>query len=348
MNIVIALPLSNGQLDNVGAAAPDAIVTALSLPQRYIFRAGRGLPVAFQESLAVPLSESQAIEEERTLDLALKQANVLFTPTSMPQDILRRAPNLRWVQTGGAGTEGLRGHPVLETDVIITTGSGIHGIPMAEFALTYMLHFAKGLPQLAQNKAEHRWQAHMAQELYGKTLGVVGLGAIGKEVARLGRAFGMRVIATKRSAIDSGASAFADEVLPASTLSYLLGESDYVVLSLAATEETRGYIGEAELRLMKPTAVLINMSRGYVVDTEALVQALKEGRIAGAALDVASQEPLPAEHELWDMPNVFISPHMSSATDLYMERLTDLFCENLRRYISREPMLNVYRRSLGY
>jgi phosphoglycerate dehydrogenase-like enzyme len=188
----------------------------------------------------------------------------------------------------------------------------------------------------------------MTQELYGKTLGVVGLGAIGKEVSRLARAFGMRVIATKRSAVDSEASAFADEVLPASKLPYLLGESDYVVLSLAATEETRGYISSAELRLMKPTAMLINISRGYVVDTDALAQALKEGWIAGAALDVASPEPLPAEHELWRMPNVFISPHMSSATDLYMERLTDLFCDNLRRYISGQPMLNVYERSLGY
>ncbi len=348
MNIVIALPLTPRQLDNVSAAAPDATVTPLTLPQRYLFRGGRGLPVAFQESPAVAISESQAIEEERSLDEALRGAEVLFTPTATPQDITRRAPKLRWVQTGGAGTEGLRGHPVLETDVIITTGSGIHGIPMAEFALTYMLHFAKNLPQLAQNKAEHRWQAHMTQELYGKTLGIVGLGEIGKEVARLARAFGMRVIATKRSAIGSEASTVADEVLPASKLPYLLGESDYVVLSLAATEETRRYISDAEMKLMKSTAVLINISRGYVVDTDALLQALKEGWIAGAALDVASPEPLPLEHELWDMPNVFISPHMSSATDLYMERLTNLFCENLRRYISGEAMLNVYERSLGY
>jgi phosphoglycerate dehydrogenase-like enzyme len=348
MNIVIALPLTQRQLDKVSAAAPDTKVTLLNLPQRYLFRGGRGLPVAFQESPAITISESQAIEEERSLDEALRDAEVLFTPTATPQDITRRAPNLRWVQTGGAGTEGLRGHPILETDVIITTGSGIHGIPMAEFVLTYMLNFAKNVAQLAQNKRDHRWQAHMSQELYGKTLGVVGLGAIGKEVARLARAFGMRVIATRRSAIDNEAPMFADEVLPASKLPYLLGESDYVVLSLAATEETRGYISDAELRLMKPTAMLINISRGYVVDTDALVQALKDGWIAGAALDVASPEPLPAEHGLWDMPNVFISPHMSSATDLYMERLTDLFCENLRRYISGEPMLNVYERSLGY
>jgi phosphoglycerate dehydrogenase-like enzyme len=188
----------------------------------------------------------------------------------------------------------------------------------------------------------------MPQELYGKTVGIVGLGHIGSEVARLAKAFGCRVIATRRSAVERTSGGAVDEVLPPSDLPYLLGESDFVVLAVPLTQETRELIGERELAAMKDSAVLINIGRGGSVDEPALVRSLKDGTIAGAGLDVFSQEPLPPESELWQLENVIMSPHLSGGTEIYNQRATDIFCENLRRYLENKTLMNVADASRGY
>jgi phosphoglycerate dehydrogenase-like enzyme len=212
-----------------------------------------------------------------------------------------------------------------------------------------MLMFAKGAHRLLRAQSERRWTRLLPSELRDRTVGVVGMGAIGTEVARLAQAAGCRVLAIRRSAAARrSGEAPADEVLPPSDLPYLLSESDYVVLSVPLTEETRHLIGPDELRAMKPTAVLINISRGAVVDEVALVRALKEGVIGGAGLDVFEREPLPDDSELWGMENVILTPHISGGTERYFQRAVPIFCENLRRYLDGRPLLNVVDPQRGY
>jgi phosphoglycerate dehydrogenase-like enzyme len=188
----------------------------------------------------------------------------------------------------------------------------------------------------------------MSQELYGKTVGIVGLGHIGEEVARLSKACGCRVIGTRRSATERTRSDDCDEIMPSKDLPALLGKSDFVVLAVPLTNDTRQLIGETELRSMRSNAVLVNIARGAVVDEPALIRALKEGWIAGAALDVFEQEPLPPESELWDMENVIVSPHISGGTEIYNQRAAGIFRENLRRYLAGERLMNLADPARGY
>jgi phosphoglycerate dehydrogenase-like enzyme len=202
-----------------------------------------------------------------------------------------------------------------------------------------------GLFRLQEAK---KWERITPSGLRGKTAGIVGLGHIGREIARLSKAFGMRVVATRRGAKHVGTMRYVDAVYPAARLPELLAESDFVVLSLPYTPETEKIIGEKELGMMKPSAFLINIARGGVVDEEALIRALEEKRIAGAGLDVFSIEPLPADSRLWGMKNVIVSPHMSGNMDDYIERATDLFVRNLGRYLEGKRMLTVVDKKKGY
>ena len=190
----------------------------------------------------------------------------------------------------------------------------------------------------------------MPRELYGATVGIVGLGNIGAEVGRLAKAFGCRVIATKRSTTRTPPRACTPtRSCPRPSCHSLLAESDYVVLSMPLTPETRGMIGEAELRAMKPTAALVNIARGPVVDEAgAHPRAQRRNWIAAAALDVFDQEPLPADSPLWDMENVIVSPHISGGTEIYNQRAVEIFCENLRRHLAGEPLRNVVDPERGY
>lgn len=240
-------------------------------------------------------------------------------------------------------------NPLLRAGVSVTTVSGIHAVPIGEYVLGAMLAFAKGLPRAAKAQAERRWQPYPAEELLGKTVGIIGLGAIGGKVAELTRALGMRVLAVKRTAKfrETGVSG-VDELMPVTDLPYLLSESDYVVVSVPLTPDSRGMIGESELRSMRPSAVIINIARGAVIDEAALVRALNQGQIAGAALDVFDQEPLPTESELWLMDNVIVTPHVSGGTPRYMELAMNVFAANLRRYLAGEPLRNVVDVERGY
>jgi phosphoglycerate dehydrogenase-like enzyme len=211
-----------------------------------------------------------------------------------------------------------------------------------------MLMFAKETPLSFRMKQTRQWQRYAPHVLRGKTVGIVGLGHIGGEVARLSKAFGMKVIATRRSTKKEGKSRNVDLLLPQSRVKEMLAESDYVVLSVPLTPETRHIIGEAELKAMKPTAYLINIGRGNLIDEAALLRALDEKRIAGAGLDVTATEPLPKESRLWDFDNVILSPHVAGGMEDYMLRATDLFCDNLRRYLDGKKLRNLIDRKRGY
>ncbi len=281
------------------------------------------------------------------LDPLLSKADIIFGYRP-PVNLLARAPRLKWFQTMLAGVDHILTDDFVQSPVILTNTSGIHATPVSEVALEMMLLLAKQAIPCFQMKQEKKWKPFLPALLRSKTVGIVGLGSIGREVARLAKGFGMRVIATRRSARKVTRTRYVDALLPAKQLPVLLSESDFVVLVLPLTRETDKLIGEREFRTMKSTAFLINVGRGRTVDEEALVRSLEEHRIAGAGLDAVSTEPLPADSRLWELPNVFISPHVSGRMENYSTVTTELFCENLRRYISGKKLLNMVNKKLGY
>jgi phosphoglycerate dehydrogenase-like enzyme len=291
------------------------------------------------------LREDNSAKEK--LDTLLAEADVIYG-LILPKSFLERAPKLKWIQMMSAGVDRLKDTDIWRSRVIITGVSGIHATPIGEFVLELMLMFAKGAPLCFQMKQKRQWQRYMPRILRDKTVGIVGLGHIGGEVARLSKAFGMRVVATRRSVKQAGKARYVDLLLPREQMRQLLAESDYVVLSVPLTPETHHIIGEAELKAMKPTAYIINIGRGNLIDEEALIHALDEKRIAGAGLDVTETEPLPKESRLWDFENVILSPHVAGGMEDYVMRATALFCDNLRRYLNGKKLRNVIDRDKGY
>ena len=281
------------------------------------------------------------------LDDLLAETEVLFGLT-FPQNYITRAPKLKWVQTMSAGVNRYLDDDMVNSPVVLTGVSGIHATPIGEFVLCLMLMFVKQFPLLFQLKQEKRWNRFSPGILRSKTVGIVGLGSIGREVARLAKTCGMRVLATRRSAKQVGRARYIDIIFPLDQLRRLLGESDFVVLALPLTQETTRLIGEEELRAMKPTACLINIARGPIVDEEALLRALDEHWIAGAGLDVFATEPLPQDSRLWELPNVILSPHISGGMEDYFEIATEFFSENLRRYLDGRKLISVIDKQRGY
>jgi phosphoglycerate dehydrogenase-like enzyme len=281
------------------------------------------------------------------LDKLLAGADVVFGFIAPPNTVAR-APKLKWIQVTSAGVDRWRDTDVWKSGIILTGVSGIHATPIGEFVLGLMLMFAKNTPLGFKMMQTRNWQRYASFTLRGKTVGIVGLGHIGGEVARLAKAFGMKVIATRRSAKKEGKARNVDRLLPQSRLKEMLAQSDYVALCVPLTPDTRHIIGEAELKAMKPTAYLLNIGRGSLVDEEALIRALDAKQIAGAGLDVTSKEPLPSDSRLWDFPNVILSPHVSGGMEDYMLRAAELFCDNLRRYLDGKKLLNMVDRKKGY
>jgi phosphoglycerate dehydrogenase-like enzyme len=289
-----------------------------------------------------PLGESRW----RTL---LARAEVLFDFdfTNLEQ-IPALAPRVRWIQATSAGIGELLARTGLDdTPIIFTTASGVHASALAEFCVTAMLVFVKELDRLKADQAAHRWERYCARELRGMTLGIIGLGNVGREVARLGESLGMHVIGTKRT-VPPGGLPHVERVLPPEAAGEVIRQADVLVLIVPQTAGTRGLVGQRELRSMKRGAILINIARGAIVDEAALIEVLREGHLGGAALDVFAKEPLPADSPLWDLPNVIVSPHSASTVPAENARLTDLFCENLRRYLEGKPLINVFDRAQRY
>jgi glyoxylate/hydroxypyruvate reductase len=279
----------------------------------------------------------------------LARAEVLFDFdfTNLDQ-IPVLAPHVRWIQATSAGIGELLARTGLDdTAIVFTTAAGVHAGALAEFCLMAMLAFVKELDRLKADQAAHRFERYCARELRGMTLGIIGLGSVGREVARLGHAFGMRVIGTKRTIPAEGVP-HVERVLPPDRSGDVIRESDVLVLIVPQTPETRRLLGEQDLRGMKRGGILINIARGAIVDEAALIDVLREGHLGGAALDVFAKEPLPPDSPLWDLPNVIVSPHSASTVPAENARLADLFCENLRRYLAAKPLLNVFDAARRY
>ena len=292
-----------------------------------------------------------------------ESVEVLYSGAAYPQPT--QAPNLRWLQLDTAGADGILQHPLWETDVTITTLSGVGPTTVAEYTMMTILALAHHLPRILDHQRrvdwptlDERWRLFLPRELRGATLGVIGYGSIGREIGRLGRAFGMTVLGLRLGSsrqasfsleqIGNPSEAEPQRLYGPDGLYELLAASDYVVLAVPATPATFHLIDEQALRRMRPSSVLINVARGVVVEEQALIRALQERRIAGAALDVAEQEPLPADSPLWAMENVIISPHIAGLTPQYMERIMNLFAANLQRYLAGEPLLNQVQRERRY
>ncbi|MBA3825908.1 MAG: D-2-hydroxyacid dehydrogenase [Ktedonobacterales bacterium] len=285
--------------------------------------------------------------------LAAQPAATIVCSFSPPADVLSVAPGVRWLALPSAGADiALARGLIRPGGPVVTTAAGIHMVPMREHIFSVMLLWLRGWPQRLAAQTRHAWLRDGTfwgqRELAGVTLGIIGLGAIGRGVARLGHAFDMRVVATHRSATAGATDPDVDALLPLAQLHDLLAQSDFVVLALPSTPASRGLLGAAELTAMRPHAFLVNIARGDIVDETALIAALRAGTIGGAGLDVFAHEPLPPESPLWDMPNVIISPHIAGPTDRYSERFTDLFLDNLTRFDNGQPLRNVVDPNRGY
>ena len=249
---------------------------------------------------------------------------------------LARAPGLCWIHLFTAGadyafTSGLAARP----DIIMTASLGNGAIPLAEHAILLLLLLDRGGWHWSRAQAEHRWDPAMHGELAGRTLGLVGLGRSGRHLATIARAMGMRVLATRRRA---EATSEVDALYPPERITQMLAQCDAVVVTAPLTPQTRGLLGEAEFRAMKPTAYYVNVSRGEVADETALRRALLEGWIAGAGLDAHHNEPLRADSPYWDMPNVIVTPHNGSTSRQSRRRSIETFTANLRRFAAGEPL----------
>lgn len=261
--------------------------------------------------------------------------------------LLQLAPNLKWVYTPSAGIEYMNVELLQARGVILTNAAGVHGIPIAEFVMMYILTHMKKTA-LLMSFPRDAWEATertKLDELYGKTMAIIGLGGIGQETAKRASAFGMRVIGSRRR---PQPTPWVDEVVSDEAWRSLLPHADVVVLSTPLTERTRGMFDADAFALMKPDAYLINVARGNVIDTNALIEALQSKRIAGAGLDVQPEEPLPPTHPLWDAPNVWITPHISASSPKTRQRMTELFIDNLNRFLYQQPMVNVVDFTEGY
>ena len=274
--------------------------------------------------------------------------------------VLARAPLLRWVHSATAGVERVLTPASRARGLVITNARGVFSRPIAEYVMLMILSAARRLPQLLELQAERTWQPLEARELRDLTVGIVGLGSIGRAVGALATAFGCRVMATRRRP-EAGAEGhdgagdepflgrlMLDRVLPPEQLPDLLAECDFVVLAAPLTDDTRGLISDDAIARMRPGAWVINVARGELVDERALTRALRDGRLGGAVLDTFLEEPLPANSPLYDVPNLIITPHTAWSSTRVLERSVDLFAENLRRYAEGRSLVNVVNPSAGY
>ena len=285
-------------------------------------------------------------EDEASWRALLARADVLFDfDYTNDAELPELCPRVRWIQATSAGIGPFvkrRGYDTRMPRTVFTTASGVHARPLAEFCALAMLAFSRGLFTMLEAQRQKHWERFAGTDLLGKTVVIYGHGSIGAEVARVARSFGMKTIGIKRSVQGLDPEALqVDELHPSAGLHAVLPRADFLVLAAPHTPETEGAVGRLELALLPRGAVLINVSRGALVDEEALVEALWSGHLGGAALDVFQEEPLPEESPLWTMRNVLVSPHSASTSDRENARLTDLFCRNLRRFLAGEPLENV-------
>ncbi len=286
---------------------------------------------------------------QRTWDDWLGRARIAFDfdwqdPAALPV----RAPQLEWVQATSAGIGSFVTRTGLDrTDLVLTTAAGVHGRPLAEFALTGVLHFVKGVPHLRAQQQAHRWERYTTRSAHGLRAVVVGLGSLGRSTCALLSGVGLRVTGVGRPGGHYDVPA-AESLVSIDDLDAALAGADVVVLACPLTVETRGILSRSRLELLAPGATVVNIARGPCLDEEALLDGLVAGRLGGAALDVFGVEPLPADSPLWDRDDVLVSPHSASTLASENAAIVELFCDNLRAWLDGRALTNVYRRELGY
>ena len=339
MQILIASHLEAEHVEAIRASHPDVEVlydpSLIGVPQYVADHHG-------------PTPRLSAAEQQRWEDM-LARAEVAFDfdwqdPAALPQ----RAPNLKWIQATSAGIGAFMRRTGLDrSGIVATTAAGVHAVPLAEFALTGALFVVKGLPYLQRQQREHRFERYTTRQLAGMRVAVVGVGGMGSNVFRTFDAIGARVTAVGRV---GGSYELPEgvELSDVDRLDEVLPTTDVLVLCTALTPETENLISADRIALLPEGAAVVNISRGQVIDEDALIEALRSGRLGGAALDVFREEPLPADSPLWDLENVLISPHSASTVESENATLTALFIENLARYRAGEPLLNRFDAERGY
>ncbi len=331
-----------------------------------------------QQRVAIAHAAPQAQLDDRRCRTSAEAAaliaegcEILFSPPLLvPDGVVRLSPRLKWIQLTSAGADRMRALGVLDSAVQVTTVSGIHCTPMAEYVIASMLAYAHRLHVSIRAQTRKQWLGPgwlatapflgAVDELRGKALGVLGYGSVGREVARLARVFGMRILALKRNPEvrrDSGwcppGLGDPEGVIPERFFGpeerrAMLAECDYVVVVLPLTEATEKFLGRRELAALRPHAYLVNVGRGGLIDQPALVEALSSGRLGGAGLDVFEPEPLPPESPLWEMENVIVTPHMAGVFRGYFDAAASLFADNLRRFFAAQPLVNPVDPAAGY
>jgi len=341
VTVFVVVPFPAGCIDRMSKADPrvELIYDRTLIPERR-YRADRvGKPMDW------------TVDMERRWCEHAARAEVMLGFHKPHLDRLREvAPNLRWLQGTSTGIGPIT-HEMgwVDQGILVTSARGIHNIPIAEFHLMAMLAFTKDIFHMLDLQSEKRFERYNTGQLRSKTLGIIGLGANGTELARLARALGMRVLGTKRTVEGANAALLGvDRLYPRSQLGEMLAECDFLSITPPGTPETEGMLDYDMLRRLKEGAVLINTSRGTVVVEEDLIRVLEEGHLRGAALDVFRTEPLPQDNPLWDMDNVLVSPHSASCAEFEDQLMTDLFIENLRRYLDGLPLKNVIDPELQY
>jgi D-2-hydroxyacid dehydrogenase (NADP+) len=280
-----------------------------------------------------------AAKKEEEIGDFVEKMQILLT-FRISDDLIKRASKLEWIQSMATGVDYIINLPSLRKEVLVTSTRGIHGPQMSEIAFLLMLALNRNLPQVVRNQDLRIWERWPTKLLYEKKVGILGIGVIGEEIARKSKAFGMTVygIDIVKRMVDA-----VDYFYEPNELVKVLREVDYFIIVAPLTPQTQGMIGTRELSSMKPTAFLINIGRGEIIDEEALIQALNSGKIAGAALDVFRQEPLPKDHPFWRMKNVIVTPHVGGMSDVYVDQVLSIFEENLRRFLrgERHSLINL-------
>jgi phosphoglycerate dehydrogenase-like enzyme len=313
------------------------------------------VPAWFSERLRAEFPDIEVVHRTsyEGAEKYLRECEILFAFALRPEQF-GLAEKLRWMHTSTAAVHSLLFPELVASDVVLSNAREVHGPVVAELVIALMFALAKKIPQAVRLQEKHVWgksaiwnDGPRPREVAGATLGLIGLGGIGRAVARMASALGMRVVGV-RGRPEKERPQGVEAVYGPAQINEVLSRSDYVVVAAPLTEATRGLINADRLAAMRPDAYLINVGRGPHVDAAALADALRNRRIAGAALDVFDQEPLPAESPLWDLENLLITPHTGSFTEKLWERHYGVFSENLRRYLSHEPLLFVVDKEKGY
>jgi len=327
-------------IESLEALDPRVRVIAESYVETHDLRSARGQSGADDRRDDAPVLT-------RAQRAAFVQVEVVLA-LDLPFDIAEVAPKLRWVQAAGAGTAQLQSAGLGPAGIRLTSAAGANAVGIAEFALARVLQHWKRFRDFDAAQTRHQWEPLYGRQLAGSTLGLIGLGEINSAVASRAQAFGVRVLATRRSAQPGATAPNVDELFTPSDLVSMLGRCDAVIAAVPETPETLGIMNRETFAAMPRGAFFCNVGRGSFVEEDALVDALRAGHLGGAALDVTREEPLPSDHALWDAPNLFLSPHSAASPTAMFANLIRLFCNNLARYLADEPLHHEVDVTRGY